>query len=118
VAYEDIAARRPFEAPAFDHALVGELECRVKYRGYIERQEREIARTRELEELRLPAGIDYSTLPTLSSEVREKLMRVRPQTLGQAARIPGVTPVAVSILAVHVKRERDRPCPIADAAPR
>ena len=118
VAYDDVVARRPLEGPAFDRALVGELECRVKYRGYIERQEREIARTRELEELRLPAGIDYATLPTLSSEVREKLMRVRPATLGQAARIPGVTPVAVSILAVHVKRERDRPRPIADAAPR
>jgi len=118
VAYEEIADRRPLDAPPFDRALVAELECRVKYRGYIARQEREIARTRELEELRLPAGLDYATLPTLSSEVREKLMRVRPQTLGQAARIPGVTPVAVSILAVHVKRERDRSRSSADASPR
>ncbi|HEY2387284.1 MAG TPA: tRNA uridine-5-carboxymethylaminomethyl(34) synthesis enzyme MnmG [Candidatus Binatia bacterium] len=118
VAYEDIAGRRPIDAPPFDRVLIAELECRVKYQGYIARQEREIARTRELEELRLPAGLDYATLPTLSSEVREKLTRVRPQTLGQAARIPGVTPVAVGILAVHVKRERDRPRTIADASPR
>jgi tRNA uridine 5-carboxymethylaminomethyl modification enzyme len=118
VTYDQIAGRRPSDAPPFESALVAELECRVKYRGYIARQEREIARTRELEELRLPAGLDYATLPTLSSEVREKLMRVRPRTLGQAARIPGVTPVAVSILAVHVKRERDRPRSSADASPR
>ncbi len=117
VSYAEIQGRRPHGAPLLDPALVSEVECRVKYRGYIERQEREIARSRDLDDVRLPAGLDYGTLQALSSEVREKLSRVRPQTLGQAARIPGVTPAAVSILAVHMRRERERG-PAADASAR
>jgi tRNA uridine 5-carboxymethylaminomethyl modification enzyme len=91
------------------------VECRVKYHGYIERQVREIARLRALEDLRVPAELDYSGLAALSSEVREKLARVRPATLGQAARIPGVTPAAISILAVHLRRFRERPASLARA---
>jgi tRNA uridine 5-carboxymethylaminomethyl modification enzyme len=115
VSYADIVPRRPPPAAALAESLVGELECRVKYQGYIERQEREIARLRELDALRLPSGLDYAALTTISSEIREKLSRVRPQTIGQAARIPGVTPVAVSVLAIHVRRERERSGAIADA---
>jgi tRNA uridine 5-carboxymethylaminomethyl modification enzyme len=118
VSYADIRNRRVAGAPPFDRSLELELECRIKYQGYIERQEREIARTRELDDLLLPSGLDYATLSTLSIEVREKLSRVRPLTLGQAARIPGVTPVAVSVLAVHVRRERERSGAIADASTR
>ncbi len=118
VSYADVRERRPPDAPILEPALETELECRIKYRGYIEREQREIERARELEDFRLPSGIDYGTLPTLSSEVREKLSRVQPLTLGQAARIPGVTPVAVSILAVYVRRERARRGAAADAQPR
>jgi tRNA uridine 5-carboxymethylaminomethyl modification enzyme len=81
-----------------------ELEVRAGYAGYIERSEEEIARARRHEDLRLPGDFDYATLGGLSNEIRQKLTAIRPATLGQAARVPGVTPAAVSILLVHLKR--------------
>ncbi len=81
-----------------------QVEIQAKYAGYIERQREEIERHRQYEELRLPAGIDYMSLTGLSMEVRQKLCQQRPATLGQAARIQGVTPAAVSVLLVHLKR--------------
>ena len=107
VTYGELAGRWPASAPPCPRAVQIEIECAVKYQGYIERQAREIARVRELEELRLPAGLDYAAMCTLSREVREKLEMVRPLTLGQAARIPGVTAAAISILAVHLRRARE-----------
>jgi tRNA uridine 5-carboxymethylaminomethyl modification enzyme len=83
-----------------------DLEVQASYTGYIERAVDEIERTRRHEELALPADLDYVALSALSNEVRQKLASVRPATLGQAARIPGVTPAAVSILLVHLRRHR------------
>jgi tRNA uridine 5-carboxymethylaminomethyl modification enzyme len=80
------------------------LEVRASYTGYIERAEAEIERTRNSEHLPLPADFDYVGLAGLSNEVRQKLAGLRPATLGQAARVPGVTPAAVAILLVHLKR--------------
>ena len=108
VSYDDIAAKRPVDESVPPRELHGEIECTVKYRGYIERQLREIARTSELESVPLPPDLDYTEMRALSSEVREKLARVRPLTLGQAARIPGVTPAAISILGVHLRRAHER----------
>ena len=81
-----------------------DIEAHASYSGYIERAEQEIERQRRHEELQLPADLDYRTLAGLSNEIRQKLAETRPDTLGQAARVPGVTPVAVSILLVHLKR--------------
>jgi tRNA uridine 5-carboxymethylaminomethyl modification enzyme len=81
-----------------------QVEVRARYAGYIERQEEEIERARRNEETALPADLDYGQLKGLSHEVRQKLDQVRPVTLGQAGRIPGVTPAAVSILLVHLKK--------------
>ena len=81
-----------------------QLEVAAKYAGYIERQEEEIARQRRNEETRLPADLDYSRVAGLSNEVRQKLAQIRPATVGQAARVAGVTPAAVSILLVHLKK--------------
>src|SRR5437660_8044494 len=81
-----------------------QVEVRAKYAGYIERQQEEVERHRRHEETRLPADLDYAQIPGLSHEVRQKLTEVRPVTLGQAGRIPGVTPAAVSILLVHLKK--------------
>jgi tRNA uridine 5-carboxymethylaminomethyl modification enzyme len=81
-----------------------QVEVRAKYAGYIERQQDDIERARGNEETALPADLDYTHLAGLSHEVRQRLLEVRPATLGQAARIPGVTPVAVSILLVHLKK--------------
>jgi tRNA uridine 5-carboxymethylaminomethyl modification enzyme len=83
-----------------------QLEVAAKYSGYIERQEEEIARHRRNEETRLPADLDYARVSGLSNEVRQKLEQIRPATVGQAARVAGVTPAAVSILLVHLKKSR------------
>ncbi len=81
-----------------------EVEIIIKYSGYIRRQEEGVARLRHLEELRIPQTLDYDGVSSLSAEVREKLISIRPASLGQAARIPGMTPAALSLLAVHLKR--------------
>jgi tRNA uridine 5-carboxymethylaminomethyl modification enzyme len=82
------------------------LEVRARYSGYIERAHEEIERARRNEHTPLPQDLDYAALAGLSNEVRQKLVEIRPATLGQAARVPGVTPVAVSILLVHLKKRR------------
>ena len=80
------------------------LGVEAKYAGYLERQDAEIARLVRHEATALPADLDYGSVKGLSTEVRERLVAVRPLTLGQAARIPGLTPVAVSLLLVHLKK--------------
>ncbi|MGH8530483.1 MAG: tRNA uridine-5-carboxymethylaminomethyl(34) synthesis enzyme MnmG [Nevskiales bacterium] len=91
--------------PAVDDPLVAEqIEIQIKYAGYIERQHSEIERTRRYETLPLPEDLDYAGVRGLSNEVRQKLARHRPATLGQAGRISGVTPAAVSLLLVHLKK--------------
>jgi tRNA uridine 5-carboxymethylaminomethyl modification enzyme len=98
---------------ALDHAAIDDrlpaqvrlqLEVAAKYSGYIERQQEEVERQRRNEDLRLPEDLDYATVTGLSIEVRQRLSDIRPATLGQAARTPGVTPAAVSILLVHLKK--------------
>ena len=91
-----------------DPHVAEQVEIQVKYAGYIERQRDEIERQRRHEELALPADFDYGRVRGLSREVGEKLSRQRPLTLGQAGRIPGVTPAAISLLLVHLKRGRMR----------
>jgi tRNA uridine 5-carboxymethylaminomethyl modification enzyme len=81
-----------------------QVEVRARYAGYIERQLEEIERARRSEETCLPADLDYAALEGLSHEVRQKLAETRPATLGAAGRVPGVTPAAVSILMVHLKK--------------
>jgi tRNA uridine 5-carboxymethylaminomethyl modification enzyme len=81
-----------------------QVDVQAKYTGYIDRQHEEIERQRRNEETRLPASLDYSAVRGLSHEVRQKLEQHRPATLGQAARIPGLTPAAISILLIHLKR--------------
>lgn len=95
----------PGAGPAVTDPRVAEqVEVQAKYHGYIERQEAEIARTKGQEEMPLPEDLDYKTVKGLSSEVTQKLSRARPVTLGQAARIPGITPAAVSLLLIHLKK--------------
>ncbi|MBK9955013.1 MAG: tRNA uridine-5-carboxymethylaminomethyl(34) synthesis enzyme MnmG [Rhodocyclaceae bacterium] len=86
--------------------LIEQVEIQAKYQGYIERQREEVARTRDQESLALPGDMDYGKVHGLSIEVRQKLDQYRPQTLGQASRIQGVTPAAISLLLVHLKKKR------------
>jgi tRNA uridine 5-carboxymethylaminomethyl modification enzyme len=100
------AALRASFGGVADARVAERVEIRVKYEGYVTRQSEEAARLRSLEELPLPAALDYEGLAGLSREVKEKLGRVRPRSIGQASRIAGVTPAAVSILMVHLRRAR------------
>jgi tRNA uridine 5-carboxymethylaminomethyl modification enzyme len=88
---------------SLDLDAAAELETEVKYEGYVRRQAEAIDRFKRLEDHLIPASIDFAEVGGLSTEVRERLTRVRPSSLGQAARMPGVTPAAVSILAVHLR---------------
>lgn len=85
-----------------------QVEIQIKYQGYIDRQLQQIERSSKLESCRIPESFDYSALQGLTAEVREKLMRFRPDTLGQASRIQGVTPAAISILSVAIKAGRGK----------
>jgi len=84
------------------HGVLGTVETEAKYAGYIAQQERQIDRLRESERRRIPSNFEFAHIPGLSTEVRQKLQRVRPETLGQAGRIPGVTPAAVAVLDVYL----------------
>jgi tRNA uridine 5-carboxymethylaminomethyl modification enzyme len=100
----------PGAGPGVDDPVVAEqVAIQAKYAGYIERQREEIARARRFDDLPLPADFDYAAVRGLSAEVGEKLARQRPATLGLAGRIPGVTPAAVSLLLVYLKKREHRP---------
>jgi len=95
-----------FAPPAGDPAVAEQVEIEAKYSGYLDRQRAEIARAQRHEGTAIPDGFDYAAVRGLSAEVRQKFERVRPQTVGQAQRIPGVTPAAISLLLVHLSRAR------------
>ncbi len=84
------------------------VETAIKYEGYLKQQERQIERLRKSEERTLPAELDYSAMPGLSAEVTEKLTQIRPESIGQASRIPGITPAALSIVLLHLELGRNR----------
>ena len=90
-------------------AVIEQVEIATRYAGYIDKQQDEVARATAYEQLRLPPDLDYQTVKALSFEVRQKLSTHRPETLGQASRVPGVTPAAISLLLVHLKKGRLKP---------
>ena len=91
--------------PGVNDAKVAEqVEIKAKYSGYIDRQLEEIEKAKKQENTEIPGTIDYSSVLGLSSEVKQKLEKTRPQSIGQASRIPGITPAAISILLVHLKK--------------
>lgn len=88
----------------FSPHVAAQLEVEVKYAGYLNRQTEMITRSKKMEGSRVPQDMDYAAINGLSREVREKLDRIRPLSLGQAARIPGITPAAISLLSVYLKK--------------
>jgi tRNA uridine 5-carboxymethylaminomethyl modification enzyme len=84
--------------------ITTQIEVDIKYAGYLSRQHDMVKRSKNMEASRMPHDIDYGTIDGLSREVREKLIRIRPRSIGQAARIPGITPAAISLLSVYLKR--------------
>ncbi len=108
VSYRDLM-RLDGIGPGLDHAPAAEqVEIQTKYQGYIDRQRDECARLDQVETVRIPDDLDYSQVRGLSSEVSQKLAQYRPETLGQAGRISGITPAAISLLLVHLKRSTGR----------
>ncbi|HEX19230.1 MAG TPA: tRNA uridine-5-carboxymethylaminomethyl(34) synthesis enzyme MnmG, partial [Acidiferrobacteraceae bacterium] len=103
VSYDDLQQLDPTPVDV-DPEVAQQVEVQTKYAGYIVRQQEEIDRHRRFEDTVLPEGIDYDKVYGLSNEIRQKLNDHRPVTLGQAARISGVTPAAISLLLVHLKR--------------
>lgn len=81
------------------------VELEVKYEGYIERMKRQLAQFEELESIRIPERLDFNRVPGLSNEVRERLARNRPASVGMAQRMPGVTPAAVFALMAHLRKK-------------
>jgi tRNA uridine 5-carboxymethylaminomethyl modification enzyme len=88
--------------PDLVHGVLDTLETEIKYAGYIAQQDRQVARLKDSERRRIPPDFPYPDVPGLSNEVRQKLSRVLPETLGQASRIPGVTPAAIAVLDVYL----------------
>ena len=91
-----------------DARIAEEVETRIKYEGYIERQKRQVEKLKRMEDIKVPDQIDYEAVYGLSTEVREKLSQVRPVSLGQASRISGMTPAALMAVQVHLKRLRSQ----------
>lgn len=106
VSYKDLVELAGLENVIEDEKIIEQLEIQAKYAGYIDRQHDEIAKHQRHEATKIPDNFSYDTVSGLSAEISEKLTRIRPQTIGQAARIPGMTPAAISILLVHLKKRK------------
>ena len=100
-----LASKSEENAPSVSDDLAFQIEVMIKYDGYVERQQAIVERYRKMEDVRLPETLDYGRVRGLSHEVREKLVAIRPRSLGQAARIAGITPVALALLSVYLRRE-------------
>ncbi len=103
LSYDDVIRLSPPEV-TLSADVIAQVEIDLKYAGYVRRQHDAVERFKRLEGTTIPESLDYELVTGLSREVREKLMGVRPRSLGQAARVPGVTPAAVALLSVHLKR--------------
>lgn len=104
VSYSELLTFSDTEQPVLSNQVIQQVEIDVKYEGYIERQKQEVLRHAQQETMILPKNLDYSTVHGLSNEVKQKLNQHQPETIGQAARISGITPAAISLLLVHLKR--------------
>ncbi|MFT5420218.1 MAG: tRNA uridine 5-carboxymethylaminomethyl modification enzyme [Candidatus Endobugula sp.] len=104
LSYADVGELFPVKN-SLSKQVTDQIEISAKYSGYINRQEEEVQRTRQHEETLLPEVIDYSLIEGLSNEIKQKLSQQKPESLGRAARIPGVTPAAISLLLVYLKKQ-------------
>ncbi len=105
--YDAVARLAPPDPPLPDR-VTRQVEIEIKYQGYIRRQLQEIEKFKHLEQIKLPDELDYHTVHGLSSEIRDKLAAIRPTSLGQASRIEGMTPAAISVLMVHLRLWKNR----------
>ena len=92
--------------PIYARDVEAQAEIQIKYEGYVNRQMEMVERFQKIENLKLPDTLDYADINGLSKEVREKLTRIRPRSLGQASRISGITPAAISLLSIYLKKRK------------
>ena len=104
ISYKDLKMFDHSTYPELSRSAARQVEIQIKYRGYIERQKEEIRKFKKMEGLGIPRDFDFENIPGLSNEVREKFLKIKPLSLGQASRISGVTPAAISILTVYMKK--------------
>ena len=104
ISYEDLKSFDPSSNSGLSRDESLQVQVQIKYKGYIDRQCEEIERFKRMEGLQIPHALDFREIPGLSNEVREKLLKIRPLSLGQASRISGITPAAISILTIYMKK--------------
>ncbi len=108
VSYKELSELSP-NIPEYPDTVAQQIEWELKYEGYIQRQKQQVKKFQQLEKQIIPADFDYQTVPGLSTEVRQRLEEVKPLSLGQAARIPGVTPAATAILMIYLHKTTTQP---------
>ena len=106
---EDLIAEGVLATEPLRREDIVSLEVGIKYDGYLKQQEREVEKLRKAESRRLPQDFDYAGMAGLSREIVEKLSRIRPRSVAQASRIPGITPASISILLFHLEMRRNTP---------
>jgi tRNA uridine 5-carboxymethylaminomethyl modification enzyme len=99
----DLIAEGVVETEPVGREDIVALDTSIKYEGYLKQQEREVEKLRKAESKRIPEGFEYANIPGLSREIVEKLTRIRPESIAQASRIPGITPAAISIVLFHLE---------------
>ena len=105
IALSDIAIFSE-DVQQYDHDIALQAEVEIKYAGYIDRQMEMVERFRKIESVSLPEDLDYSDVKGLSREVREKLSTIKPKSLGQASRVAGITPAAISLLSIYLRKKK------------
>jgi tRNA uridine 5-carboxymethylaminomethyl modification enzyme len=104
---EELISEGVFMVPPVRREDLVALETQIKYEGYLKQQDREVEKLRKAESRKLPEDMDYSAMPGLSREIVEKLTRVRPGSIAQASRIPGITSASLTILLFHLEMRRN-----------
>ena len=107
ISYQSLLQLLP-DPPSLDAEVAQQVEIQVKYEGYITKQEQQIERFKRLEDKVLPENLDYFQLSGLSREAAEKLMKIKPRSLGQAGRISGVSPADIAVLLVYLEQNKKR----------
>ena len=105
ISYRDLRSMGAVDLPVYDDAVIEQIEIEIKYEGYLKRQSEEIAKMRKMESRKIPEWIDFTSMSALKKEAREKLQQVRPLSIGQAARISGITPADISILTILLEKQ-------------
>lgn len=107
IRYEQLGFLQPDFKAEVNQEIAAQIEMEVKYEGYIKRQFEEVSKFKKLEKVKIPKDFEYKDIPGLSNEIVQKLSKVRPESIGQAGRVSGITPAAISVLSIYIKKESE-----------